>query len=332
MQAGKSLEKTVMKMPCSRQVLLLFLSAVLLLSVGCRRQPQKEAVPALPEALKEYQGREPQLKVYQHETGDITVMSFEDYIAGVVAAEMDPEWPENALAAQAIVARSFTLQKIKENGGLPERNAHASTDFKEFQAYNAGRINERVRKAVEKTRGKIAVYQGDYIKAWFHAYAGPRTALPDEGLEYKDGNPPYIQIVTSPAEKIIPEEEKNWSASFPLGQVQVAVQEAGCGDPGPVESAEISAKGPSGRATLIRINEVEVPAPSLRLALGSTEMRSTFIEQIGVGEGGLYLAGTGYGHGVGMCQWGARALAEEGRSPEEIVNYFYRDIALVKAW
>ncbi len=313
------------------RIILLLLCGTMVFSTACRRQRQAES-PALPEALKEYQGREPQLKVYQHETGDVTEMSFEDYIAGVVAAEMDPEWPESALGAQAIIARSFTLQKIKENGGLPERNAHASTDFKEFQAYNAARINERVRKAVEKTRGKVAVYEGDYIKAWFHAYAGPRTALPDEGLEHKGGNPPYIQIVSSPAEKIIPEEEKNWSASFPLAQIQAAVQEAGGGDPGPVESAAISLKGPSGRATRIKINEVEVPAPSLRLALGSTEMRSTFIDRIEVGEGGLYMAGTGYGHGVGMCQWGARALAEEGHSPDEIVNYFYRDITLAKAW
>ena len=313
------------------RITLLLLCGAFLFFTGCRRQRQAEP-PALPEALKEYQGREPRLKVYQHETGDITEMSFEDYIAGVVAAEMDPEWPESALGAQAIIARSFTLQKIKENGGLPERNAHASTDFREFQAYNAARINERVRKAVENTRGKVAVYKGDYIRAWFHAYAGPRTALADEGLEYKGGNPPYIQIVSSPAEEIIPETEKNWSASFPLAQVQAAVREAGGGDPGPVESAAISAKGPSGRATRIKINEVEVPASSLRLALGSTEMRSTFIDQIEVGEGGLYLAGTGYGHGVGMCQWGARALAEEGRSPDEIVKYFYRDISLARAW
>lgn len=312
---------------------MILLSIALLITAGCRRRPpETKSAPALPEALKEYQGGEPRLKVYQHETGDVGEMGFEEYIAGVVAAEMDPEWPEDALAAQAIIARSFTLQKIDENGGIPGRNAHASTDFKEFQAYNAGRINDRVRKAVEKTRGKVALYEDDYIRAWFHAYAGPRTALPDEGLEYRGGNPPYIQIVESPAGKIIPEEEEHWKASFPLSQVQAAVVEAGGSDPGPVESAAISEKGPSGRATAIRINDVEVPAPSLRLALGSTEMRSTFLNEIAVGEGGLFLSGTGYGHGVGMCQWGARALAEEGRSPEEIVDYFYRDITLAKAW
>ena len=318
-------------MPRLQQIVLLMLCGALLFSSGCRRKEEAKS-PVLPEALKEYQGKEPRLRVYQHETGEIAEMEFEDYIAGVVAAEMDPEWPESALGAQAIIARTFTLQKIADNGGLPERNAHASTDFKEFQAYSAGRINERVRKAVENTRGRVALYNGDYIRAWFHAYAGPRTALADEGLEFKGGNPPYIQVVTSPAGEIIPAGEKDWQASFSLDAVREAAREAGGVDPGPVESAEIGEKGPSGRAVSIKFNNVEVPAPSLRLALGSTEMRSTFIDKIGIEGGELMLAGTGYGHGVGMCQWGARALAEEGRSADEIDNYFYRDVALADAW
>lgn len=313
------------------KITMLLFCLLLLFCAGCRRRQEAET-PALPGELEEYQGREPQIKVYHHETGEVAGMSFEDYIAGVVAAEMDPEWPESALGAQAIIARSFTLQKIAENGGLPERNAHASTDFREFQAYSADRINDRVRKAVENTRGRVALYNGDYIKAWFHAYAGPRTALADEGLEYKGDSPPYIQIVPSPAGDIIPEGEKNWSASFPLAEVRAAVQDIAGSDPGAVENAAITGKGPSGRATKMRINDVEVPVPSLRIALGSTEMRSTFIDELRVGEGELNLAGTGFGHGVGMCQWGARALAEEGRTPDEIVNYFYRDITLAKAW
>ncbi len=312
-------------------ITMLLFCTLLIFCAGCRRRQEAE-MPALPSELGEYQGREPQINVYHHETGEVSGMNFEEYITGVVAAEMDPQWPDSALGAQAIIARSFTLQKIAENGGLPERNAHASTDFKEFQAYSAERINDRVRKAVENTRGRVALYNGDYIKAWFHAYAGPRTALADEGLEYKDGNPSYIQVVPSPAGDIVPEEERDWSATFPSGEVRAAVQEIAGTDPGPVESAAITAKGPSGRATRIKINDVEVPVPSLRIALGSTEMRSTFIEKIGAGPEGLQLSGTGYGHGVGMCQWGARALAEEGRSPDEIVNYFYRGITLARAW
>ena len=312
-----------------RMALLLF--CVLFFLIGCRRKQESES-PPLPEALQDYRGREPRLKVYQHETGQVAEMNFEDYISGVVAAEMDPEWPESALGAQAIIARSFTLQKIKENGGLPHRNAHASTDFKEFQAYSADRITERVRKAVESTRGRVALYDGDYIRAWFHAYAGPRTALADEGLEYKGGNPPYIQSVSSPGEKIIPEAEGNWNASFPLMEVQARVAEITGTDPGAITAIEISATGPSGRATRINFNGVEAPAASLRLALGSTVMRSTMLDSLEISADKLIMSGTGYGHGVGMCQWGARALAEEGWSGDKIVCYFFKGVERVKLW
>ena len=61
-------------------------------------------------------------------------------------------------------------------------------------------------------------------------------------------------------------------------------------------------------------------------------MRSTFVEEIKISGNKVTMKGSGYGHGVGMCQWGARALAEKGRSAEEIVNYYYRNIKIVKLW
>ncbi len=290
--------------------------------------------PALPGALKAKEGEEPVLRVYLHETEKTQEMKMEEYIAGVVAAEMDPGWPREALAAQAIIARSFTLQKIGEMGSVPGREgAHASTDIEEFQAYDAARINENVRRAVAQTRGEVLVYEGEFIRGWFHAFAGPRTALADEGLEFKEGNPPYIQMVDSPAGEIVPAEERFWSASFPLEEVREAVTEVSGLDPGEVETVHICRYGPSGRATRIRINSGrEISAPALRLALGSTVLRSTFIESLKVEGRQLYLEGVGYGHGVGMCQWGARALAGEGWSCRDIPGYFYRDVELIKLW
>lgn len=321
------------------KISILFLALVIVIgSAACRLRPQAPdpqadpGAPLLPEVLQQPQGQEPQIKVYLHETGSVQEMSMEEYISGVVAAEMNPKWHEEALAAQAIIARSFTLQKISENGGVPERGAHASTNIEEFQAYNAAEITDRVRQAVENTRGQVAVHEGEFIRGWFHAYAGPRTAEADEGLEFKGGNPPYIQIVDSPGKDIVPEEEGNWEASFSLTEVREAVTEITGTDPGAVEEVEINEKGPSGRATMIRINDVEAPAASLRLKLGSTVMRSTFIEDMELDDGSLNLSGSGYGHGVGMCQWGARALAEEGWSCQDIVHYFYRNINIVNVW
>jgi stage II sporulation protein D len=305
---------------------------------GCRlltpeepfKQGSETGLP-LPPEIAQGERKEPIISVYVAEEGKIEQMGIEEYLEGVVAGEMDPNWPLEALAAQAIVARTFTLQKIVESGGVPKRNAHASTDIEEFQAYNAGEINDKVKKAVNMTRGKVVRHKNEFAKTWFHAYAGPRTALADEGLAYKE-NPPYIQIVESPGKNIVPSEEGQWHHSFTLDEVREAVREATGNDPGVIQNAEIKSKGPSGRATSIKINDQIMSAPEFRLALGSTEMRSTYLTDINIENGCLNLSGEGYGHGVGLCQWGARALAEQKKSPEEIINYFYKNINIVKLW
>lgn len=318
--------------------LIWFLSALIITmtaGAGCRLPfrgalPQDET-PAVPDEIDTGKG-EPVLIVYLHEEGRVQEMELEEYITGVVAGEMKNDWPEDALAAQSIIARSFTLQKISEEGGVSQRGAHASTDIEEFQAYNAAEINDNVRSAVEKTRGEVAVFNGNFIRGWFHAYAGPRTAQADEGLEFEGGNPPYIQVVDSPGKRIVPPEEGSWKESFALDQVRAAVSEITGENPGKIENIEIAEKGPSGRTVTLLVNDVKVSAPSLRIALGSTEMRSTFINEIEIDNNKVTFSGEGYGHGVGMCQWGARALAEEGNAPEEIVKYFYEGVEIVKLW
>jgi stage II sporulation protein D len=306
--------------------------------LGLRRAPdmaplrRPQPVPEIPAPINQGKGVEPELRVYFAGENQVRTMKIEDYLQGVVAAEMDPDWPLEALAAQAIVARTFTLQKIAADGGVPRRGAHASTDIKEFQAYDAERINDKVRQAVEATRGQAAVYGGRFIRGWFHAYAGPRTALAREGLEYRGPNPPYIQVVESPVGAVIPPEERYWQASFPLARVREVARGVTGRDPGRITRVEIADKGPSGRVTRFRVNRAKVSGPQLRLGLGSTEMRSTFVDSISLAGDRLVMKGSGYGHGVGMCQWGARALAEQGKSAADIVRYYYRNIEIAKLW
>lgn len=323
---------------CKTILISVVVLILIFLMGGCRplapeeplKQGSETGLPVPPE-IAQGERKEPFISVYMAEEEEVKEMGMEEYLEGVVAGEMDPNWPLEALAAQAIIARTFTLQKIKESGGVPQRQAHASTDIEEFQAYNADEINEKVKKAVALTRGKVVCHHNEFAKTWFHAYAGPRTALADEGLAYKE-NPPYIQIVESPGKDVVPPEEGRWFHSFRLEEVRKIVQEATGKDPGAIQNVEITKKGPSGRATFIKINDQNIAAPELRLALGSTEMRSTYLTDLNIENGCLNLAGEGYGHGVGLCQWGARALAEQNKSPEEIVNYFYKDVNIVKLW
>ncbi|HHX51026.1 MAG TPA: SpoIID/LytB domain-containing protein [Clostridia bacterium] len=295
--------------------------SIILVYTGCR-QPAKRP---------DFQS-EPTISLYVNETGETKKIKLEEYLEGVVAAEMDPSWSEEALAAQAILARTFTLKKIQE-GGVKARGTDASTNIEEFQAYDPNRITQRVKEAVKRTRGEVVTYRGKLINGWFHADGGGQTAASAvEGLEYRKEQTPYIQSVKDPGRNITLPENRSWTISFPLAQVRKAVQEVAGQDPGTITRVEILERGPSGRTTKIRLGKVTLSAPALRLALGSDKMRSTLLESFTIKDGSLTMRGKGYGHGVGMSQWGARALAEEGKKAEEIVRYFFKGVQVEQRW
>lgn len=309
-------------------ILITFVGVGIAACANPERKPQGQDVK---QRAQEYTS-EPTISLYINETGKTERIKLEKYLEGVVAAEMDPKWPQNSLAAQAILARTFTLKKIKD-GGVKAHGTDASTSVEEFQAYDPSRINDKVRKAVRDTRGMVLTYQGAYINGWFHADGGGLTASSAvEGLEYRKEKSPYITSVKDPGQSITVPENKSWTASFDLGTVRQKVKETVGKDPGPVQSAAVLEKGPSGRAMKVQINSVTLSAPALRLALGNEEMRSSFISKFAVENGKLVIQGKGYGHGVGMSQWGARALAEQGKSAEEIVKYWFKDVELEKLW
>lgn len=304
---------------------VLLIAALLLTSCSSpQKRPQKEDQPL---------GKEPTISLYVAETAEKKQLKLEEYLLGVVAAEMEPAWPLEALAAQAILARTFTLERIKNTGGVPDRGTDASTNVEEFQAYDSKRINENVKKAVERTRGEVAKYQGEYIKAWFYADSGGQTAASaEEGLAYTKEPTPYIKSVKDPGFAITKDENKAWTAEFPVGEVQAKVKAAIGKDPGPITSAKVVKTGPSGRAMTVQVGKISISGPALRLALGSEKMRSTLINTLKIAGGRLLVSGKGFGHGVGMSQWGAKAMAEQDKKAEEIIRYFFKDIEIVKEW
>jgi stage II sporulation protein D len=318
-----------------RMVILILLS-VFIASCAADRTPEQRPSPGtkplkIPESISRGEGKEPVLKVYVNETGEIKELPFEEYLEGVVAGEMKNDWPEEALAAQAILARTFVMEFVTEKGGSKYEGAHVSTDIEEAQAWNQEAVNERVKKAVERTKGEVAIHDNNYIKAWFHAHAGGRTASAKEGLAFDEDEPPYIKVTKSPDSSKAPKEDSDWTVTFSRQEVEQALNEMGKEKAG-FGTVEIAQKGPSGRATAISFDGTEVSAPEFRIAVGSTKMKSTLIDSIGIEGEKLKIEGRGYGHGVGMSQWGAFALAEEGKKAEEIVEYYFKGIEIVKAW
>lgn len=311
-----------------RRSMILFMAGLccvlVLLLAGCGGQR-----PTAPKAAQNNWLRDDAvISLYQHETGEIVEIPLREYLYGVVAGEMDVNWPVEALAAQAIMARTFTLEKI-EDGGVVARGTDASTDIKEFQAYHAENVNDTVKKAVDETANLVAVYDGQLIKAWFFADGGGRTAASAaEGLAYDKEETPYIQSVEDPGFALAENPNRAWETYFSMAQVADAVEQITGTRQEQFQTVSIAEQGPSGRATQYQFDEITVSAPALRLALGGETMKSNLVDEINLQDGQLMIKGRGYGHGVGMSQWGARALAEQGKSAEEIVQYFFKDVEI----
>lgn len=272
--------------------------------------------------------REPQVSVYMHEKGEIREMPMEEYIAAVVAGEMFPDWPVEAYAAQAIFARSFTMDFISAGGVKDKYGADVSTNIEETQAFNAEAVTDDIRRAVEMTRGEVMVYDNRYVRAWFHAYSGGITAQAKEGLDYQEEEPPFTASVELPENEYVPEDVANWEAVYDAQELQQLLADSGI-DVGEITDVKILERGPTERITKIQIDGSQksevVSGPQFRLAVDSTRMKSTLVDQFQFSNGQLRITGTGYGHGVGLSQWDAYKMARDGMSPEEIVKTFFAE-------
>ncbi|MDR1599605.1 MAG: SpoIID/LytB domain-containing protein [Oscillospiraceae bacterium] len=286
--------------------------------------------PPLPSRITEFDTEVPMINVYVTDTGTVEKQSIEDYLTGVLAGEMRNDWPMEALKAQAILARTFTLRFMTEKESKYD-GADVSTDIEEAQAYDKSGVNERIQQAIDETRGTVLVSAGasgsEFPYAWFHAHSGGKTALAKEGLDYEQDEPTYTTVADGNESEAAPEDARQWTAQFSPETVMQAANLSGG-----MSSIEIGEKGESGRALTLIINGESVKAPTLRIAIGSTEMRSTLLDEVKLEDGTVTMSGKGYGHGVGMSQWGAYGMAESGSSAEDIVTHYFKDVSIVKMW
>jgi len=293
-------------------------------------EPAQPAVPQMPAKIEKFEDGVPVVNVYVVETKAVEDMTLESYLEGVLAGEMKNDWPLEALKAQAILARTFALKFMTEKeskyGG-----ADVSTDIEEAQAYAKDEVNDRVKQAVDETRGLVLSSGGELPYAWFHAHSGGKTALAKEGLNWKDAEPDYTLVTEGKENDAAPADAAEWTATFTADEVIAAAKEAGATISG-LESAEIGQKGESGRAITLVLSGQEVNAPDFRIAIDSTKMRSTLLTEVKVEDGKLVLSGKGFGHGVGMTQWGAYAMADGGAKAEEIVKTYFQNVEVVKMY
>ena len=322
---------------------LLLAALVAILCAGCMKsgsqpeQPEGQdkasggayGMPRLPEFEDRDENGVPLITVYDAAADEYEEMDVESYVMGVLAGEMRSDWPMEALKAQAILARTFTLKFIAEKESMYP-NADISTDVAEAQAYDAEAVNERIRRAVNETRGRIMAWHGELPYAWFHAHSGGMTELASAALHF-DSDPGYIEAVESHESDLAPTAVKQWTAVFPAEEVAEAARECGA-EIHSIVSIEPGEKGASGRVVSFLINGQAVNAADLRVHLDPGKLKSTLLSSVTMKDGKVTFAGSGYGHGVGMSQWGAYQMASEGSTAPEIIHHYFKDVELVNAW
>ena len=278
------------------------------------------------------------LRVYVVEDQQVEERELENYVEGVLAGEMKNDWPLEALKAQAILARTFVLKFVQEKESQYP-GADISTDIEEAQAYDASAVNERIQQAVEETRGLVLSCEGELPYAWFHAHSGGTTEYARAGLGWEKDEPAYTQPSRGTEPEQLSDAKENqqlqaaaeWKADFTFAEWTAACQKQGVQvEPHAGSQLQISQRGESGRAVTLEIDGQSVNAADLRLALGSTKMRSTLLTSLKIENGKVHMAGKGYGHGVGMSQWGAYGMAQEGKSAEQIIKHYFQKVEIAQ--
>lgn len=252
----------------------------------------------------------------------VNELELEAYLYGVLKLEINPAWPAEAVKAQAIAARTLALASL----GRFAREGYDVRDNTDSQVYGGVTFEDpRATAAVDATRGLVLLHSGGPIFAAYHADSGGRT----EDSEHVWGRAyPYLRGVEDPYVAGSPYER--WTRSLPLGQLESALRRAGVGVR-ELRGIEVAQTSPSGRALTVRLTgadgAVELSGHRLRTLVGPDVIRSTLF-QVRVRDGVAEFEGRGWGHGVGLSQWGARGMALRGWDFTRILRHYYTGVQI----
>lgn len=247
----------------------------------------------------------------------INHVDIEDYLYGVLYYEMPHYWPTEALMAQAIAARTFALYRREE---MKDKDYDLTNDS--FSQVYGGKAGERwtSKRAVNLTKGKVLKYKGKILPAYYHSSCGGYTENASQLWNIKS---PVLEGRRCPYCKNA--RHSKWKAMFSYKQMEERLRKYG------IKCKDITyiVEGPrdkSGRLETVRIKDSggvkNIPADKFRLSLGGTLIRSTNFT-IEITRKGIIFRGKGWGHGVGMCQWGAYGMARKRHKHKKILGFYY---------
>lgn len=247
----------------------------------------------------------------------INEVALEEYVKGVVPAEMNGGWHLEALKVQAVAARTYAVYQRMMSGGR-EYDVVATAQDQVYQGRLG--VDQRVQGAVEETRGLVLTYEDVPILAAFSSTAAGPT---EDAINVWSKDLPYLKGVECPFDRNSPHYE--WQASFTLEDLETALRTQGL-PVGTIAGLTPFAYSRAGRVAKIRVlhsqGELILRGEELRRLVGYRVIRSTQFEIERVGRE-VVVSGRGAGHAVGLCQWGAKELADLGYPFHAILLYYF---------
>lgn len=276
------------------------------------------------------------VKVLHTKTGSVENLNLDEYLYGVVSAEMPASFEKEALKAQSIVARTYTIYKIIHNAGK-HQEADICDDSGCCQAWisKEDRLNKwdekeresnwnKIVSAVKETKGKIITYNGEPINAFFHSNSGGSTEAPINvwgGSGY-----PYLQTVQTSGEEAYTQykSEVNMQKQELIDKIKSKYQDFSINfeEENAIQILEYT-KG--NRVKTIKIGNKNLSGVEVRSIFG---LKSANFE-VKIDGDNIIFSVIGYGHGVGMSQTGADSLAKQGKNCEEIITHFYIGVEII---
>ncbi len=307
-----------------------------------------------PAGFLSFQGKpyRERLRVYAGKRGCEVVneVNLEEYLDGLVNSEFSAKWSEEAVAAQVVAARTYAYSRMLQSRKKSSLHFDVESTVKD-QVYSGSAAEDfRAARIIERTRGLVLTVPGGApLKAFYHSTCGGRTELPEN--VWGAAEPGFKHRVNCPYCKHSP--AMNWKLKVDAKEILDAIRTGIDQDGVPIDWSG-SAREAMNSGKLIdfvmkrddsdRVLEVglvwlvgskrvvmPISGVSFRNWLGAGRFRSTAFN-VSPAAGGWTFSGRGNGHGVGMCQWGAKVMGEQGKTYAMILKLYYPDATLKKLW
>ena len=250
----------------------------------------------------------------------INVIDVESYLYSVVGKEMSPSWNIEALKAQAVCARTYAMKNLGKykSYGFDLCTTQASQVYDGVIAEYPSTI-----RAVRETAFQVVRYEGKPCEVFYFSSSGGVT----ESVENVWGTPyPYLKSVEDPYENPAEASKSSWSVKFTKEELKIklAAKDVNIGD---ILDIKVTEAAPSGRATALTFYGTEGEWTAVRDKTRTTlSLNSQNYIIIPEEDGTFTFDGKGWGHGIGMSQWGAKGMADQGFTYSEILNWYFTDV------